>query len=63
MCVCVCVCVCWCLCAPGCGSIADPQYHNAGDVVKRDGFDIEGQLLSLSRAFISTALTVLEIIG
>jgi len=46
-----------------CGSIADPQYHNAGDVVKRDGFDIEGEMLSMTKAVSAVALTVLEITG
>jgi hypothetical protein len=46
-----------------CGSIADPCYHNACDVVKRDGFDIEGQTLSLTKSVIASALTILEPIG
>merc|ERR1719272_295845 len=43
-----------------CGAIADPMYHNAGDVIKRDGFDIDGELLSLTKACVANALTLLE---
>ena len=43
-----------------CGAIADPMYHNVDDVVKRDGFDIDGQLLSLSKACVAAAATLLE---
>ena len=46
-----------------CGGIADDRYHDAGDVVDRRGFDIEGQLLSLSRGVAAVAFTVLEVIG
>ena len=43
-----------------CGAIADPMYHNIGDVIKRDGLDIDGQTLSLSKACVAAALTLLE---
>eukprot|EP00039_Didymoeca_costata_P018448 m.333497 g.333497 ORF g.333497 m.333497 type:complete len:451 (+) comp17156_c0_seq1:91-1443(+) len=43
-----------------CGSIADPEYHSLGDVVRRSGFDIDGQLVSLTKGMIATAAVLLE---
>jgi hypothetical protein len=33
-----------------CGSIADPMYHNPGDLVDRTGFDLEEQMTLISKA-------------
>jgi hypothetical protein len=42
-----------------CGPIADPYYHNEKDVEVRPGFDVEGQLLSISKA-VTTAAVLLH---
>jgi len=46
-----------------CGNIIDDKYHDVGDVVDRTGFDLAGELVSLSRGVAATALTLLEPIG
>ena len=43
-----------------CGPIADPYYHNEKDVEERTGFDVEGQLLSITKAVIATAAVLLH---
>ncbi|KAH8918369.1 Zn-dependent exopeptidase [Atractiella rhizophila] len=39
------------------GPIADPMYHNSGDVVDREGYDIE-QIRAISRVVFATVLEV-----
>lgn len=46
-----------------CGNIIDDKYHDVGDVVDRQGFDLAGELVSLSRGVAATAFTLLEPIG
>lgn len=43
-----------------CGSIADPLYHDVGDIIDRPGFDMEGELVSLTKALVACAFTILE---
>jgi len=43
-----------------CGPIIDDQYHQAGDVINRPGFDVEGTLVSLSKAMSAVALTIAQ---
>jgi len=42
-----------------CGAMDDPEYHTPTDVVGRVGFDIEGSLMSISKATAATAMEIL----
>ena len=39
------------------GEIADPMYHNPGDVSVREGYDFE-QIRSIAKVTLGTAMTV-----
>jgi hypothetical protein len=39
------------------GWIADPMYHNSGDLSDREGYDVE-QVASIAKATMSTVMTV-----
>lgn len=39
------------------GPIADPMYHNTGDVSQREGYDLE-QILSIAKVTMGAVLTV-----
>ena len=39
------------------GPIADPMYHNSGDVTQREGYDFE-QVVSIAKATMGSILTV-----
>ena len=39
------------------GPIADPMYHNSGDVTEREGYDVE-QLGSIAKVVLATLLDV-----
>lgn len=45
------------------GPIADPMYHNSGDLVARTGYDIEVQHPLITKAVLATLATVAEIIS
>ncbi|RXK34926.1 hypothetical protein M231_07831 [Tremella mesenterica] len=39
------------------GPIADPKYHNSGDISQREGYDFE-QIVAIARVVLATAMTV-----
>jgi len=43
-----------------CGAMDDPAYHSVGDIVGRDGYDIQGQLLTTAKAVAATAFEILR---
>jgi len=43
------------------GRIADPMYHESGDLVNRVGYDVDGQYPMITQAVLATLATVAEI--
>eukprot|EP00041_Stephanoeca_diplocostata_P011085 m.179985 g.179985 ORF g.179985 m.179985 type:complete len:452 (+) comp18405_c0_seq1:162-1517(+) len=46
-----------------CGGIIDDKYHNAGDIIDRPGFDLDGELVAMSRALAAITLTIADFQG
>jgi len=43
-----------------CGSIADDKYHNIGDIVDRTGFEIQDELIPVSKGVIASVAYIAE---
>jgi len=39
-----------------CGNILDPQYHRSGDTMNRAGYDLDGEMTSIAKAFTAISL-------
>jgi len=44
------------------GAIADPMYHNVGDLVFREGYDLPAQYPAITRAILAGAATIAQIV-